>query len=388
MLGGLSDDDRHPPTATDTPPMRTAVPLAPSFASRRPAGVVLAAVLAAWTLLAAGTAAASDLFTAEIPVEGRQDAEREAAVEAGLEQVIGRMVGVYQGLGDHPAAELLEDAGRYLASYRYVRVDDELAVELRFEGDVLRRQLGEREVAVWGEHRAPILLWVATEIDGRRDLLGFAASGTEGEVLEALHQGAEQRALPLMYPTLDLRDRRAVGFVDIWGGFDESLREASQRYGSTAVAAVGLRQTGTGAWRARWTVLTGDDTLQHHTGPGDLERVVREGLDEVGGALTRRFAVVPGEHDGQQLEIAITGIEGVEDYLGAVRYLEDVTGVEQVDVQRIAGDRVTLRLMLERAPERVAADLDDADTLWPEALPATEMGPGGGQLTRSYRWQR
>ncbi|WP_187147880.1 DUF2066 domain-containing protein [Halorhodospira halophila] len=368
--------------------MRTAVPLAPSFASRRPAGVVLAAVLAAWTLLAAGTAAASDLFTAEIPVEGRQDAEREAAVEAGLEQVIGRMVGVYQGLGDHPAAELLEDAGRYLASYRYVRVDDELAVELRFEGDVLRRQLGEREVAVWGEHRAPILLWVATEIDGRRDLLGFAASGTEGEVLEALHQGAEQRALPLMYPTLDLRDRRAVGFVDIWGGFDESLREASQRYGSTAVAAVGLRQTGTGAWRARWTVLTGDDTLQHHTGPGDLERVVREGLDEVGGALTRRFAVVPGEHDGQQLEIAITGIEGVEDYLGAVRYLEDVTGVEQVDVQRIAGDRVTLRLMLERAPERVAADLDDADTLWPEALPATEMGPGGGQLTRSYRWQR
>ncbi|MCC3751434.1 MAG: DUF2066 domain-containing protein [Halorhodospira halophila] len=366
--------------------MSTAAPSAPDRLHRRRRALPVV-VLAACALLGVGTAAASDLYTAEVRVDGRQDAEREAAVEAGLERVIGRMVGVYHGLEDHPAGELLDDAERYLESYRYLRLDDELAVELRYEGGVLRRHLGERDVAVWGEHRAPILLWVATEIDGRRDLLGFAAAGTEGEVLETLHDGAEQRALPLMYPTLDLRDRQAVGFVDIWGGFDESLREASQRYGSAAVVAVGLRKAGTGAWRARWTVLTGEDALQHHTGPGELERVVTEGLDEVGGALTRRFAVVPGEHDGQQLEIALIGIDAVEDYLGAVRYLEEVTGVEQVDVQRIAGDRVTLRLLLARSPERVAEDLDDAETLWPEALPAAEVGPGGGQLTRSYRWQ-
>ncbi|MCG5541408.1 MULTISPECIES: DUF2066 domain-containing protein [unclassified Halorhodospira] len=367
--------------------MSTAAPSASDRRLHRRCRVLPAMVLAACALLGAGQAAASDLYTAEVRVDGRQDAERDAAVEAGLERVIGRMVGVYHGLEDHPAGELLDDAQRYLESYRYLRLDDELAVELRYEGDVLLRHLGERDVAVWGEHRAPILLWVGTEIGGRRDLLGFAASGTEGEVLEALHEGAGQRALPLMYPTLDLRDRQAVGFVDIWGGFDEALREASQRYGSTAVVAAGLRKASTGAWRARWTVLAGDDALQYHTGPGDLEGVVEQGLDEVGGALTRRFAVVPGEHDGQQLEIALTDIDAVEDYLGAVRYLEEVTGVEQVDVQRIAGDRVTLRLLLARSPERVAEDLDDAERLWPEALPTTEIGPGGGQLTRSYRWQ-
>lgn len=331
--------------------------------------------------------AQAGFYTVEVPVDNRQDAERERAVEAGLERVLGRMVGVYDGLEDHPAAALLEEAERYLEGFRYVRVDDQLAVELRYEGPLIRRALGEREVPVWDSYRAPILLWVATEIDGDRQMVNPAVTGPEQDLLERLQRGAEERALPLIFPLLDLTDRRRVGFLDVWGGFEESLEEGSARYGRGGVIAVGLRQAASGAWHGRWSILAGEQSRQFHVGPGPLEAVVEEGLNTAGRLLTERYAAIPGEHDGQQLELVLTGVDGVDHYLGALRHLESVRGVERVDVRRVDGDQLVISLIVERNPERVAEDLDESERLWVEPLPAADVAGGGGQITRTYRWR-
>lgn len=368
--------------------MRTCNPLAPRRWRR-------AARLAACSLylgLFAGSAAAVTLNTVTVAVDDRSEAERAVAAETGLERVIGRMVGAYEGLGeDHPAADLLAEPQRLLEGFRYRREEEEggLAVELRFDGEALRQALGEREVAVWGRYRPPILTWVAVEDDGLRSLLGPETVGaSDAAILERLRTGGERRGLPLMPPTLDLEDRRALGFVDLWGGFDERLRAASQRYGNRTVVALALRRDGgSDPWEGRWTVLVGDETLTHRTGPGDLERVIGEGLNEVGRLLTQRFAAVPGAYEGQRLEVAVLGIDSVAAYLGALRRLEQTRGVEQVDIRHAGAERITAQLHLERSPEQVAEALDEADRLETEALPDAGGAPEDGGRARTYRWR-
>lgn len=326
------------------------------------------------------------VYTATVAVEGRSAAARERAAEQGLERVLGRMTGAYEDLGDSPAAALLERPERYLAGYRYQRGDEGqgLRIELRFDDAALRQALGERQVPVWGSYRPPVLAWLAVERGGERRLLG--ADDTGDRVYNRFQRLAAERALPLSLPLLDLQDRRALGFIDIWGGFDEVVREASARYDPSTVLALALRRDGDGRWRGRWHLLLGEEGHAYRSGPGGLEAVMRRGLDEVGRALVRRYAVVPGSHSGEYLRIEVRGLEAATDYVELVRELEGVRGVEGAGVLRASGRRAELRLELGRSRERVLGGLNALQRLELEPPPAEAQG-GEGRQARAYRWR-
>ncbi len=368
------------------------VPPCPAPRRRRRGAGLLAACGLLLGLAGGAAAAAEDFYTVRVAVDSRQAAERQAAAEAGLARLVGRMVGAYGGPGaDHPAAGVLGTPQRFLTGFQYERLDgDRLAVALRFDREALRRSLGEREVAVWGRRRPSILTWLAVDLGGQRGLLGPADSGARGRVVARLRAGAERRALPLMFPALDLQDRRALAYLDIWGGFEARIREASARYGERPVLAVALRRRGAGAWQGRWLLLAGGEVIaEHETGPAGLEQAVQAGLDAVGRRLTERFAVVPGAHAGEHLRLAVLGIEDEADYLGALRHLEGARGVTRVAIRRVDGDRVTARLTVARSPARVAEALADGGALRPEAPSADGAADGtaGSSSPRVYRWQ-
>ncbi len=361
--------------------------LGPSAARRRLGSALrgLAALVVAVGLALGPGGAAAGFYTAEVPVDDRSAEERERAVADGLERVLGRMVGAYDGLDGHPAEALLDRAEAFLEGFRHVQREDGLALELRFDGDALRSALREAEIAVWDARRAPLLTWLAVEADGRRTLLQPGEAGDRAELLGRLREGAEARGLALRFPALDLEDRRALGFVDIWGGFDREIREASARYRGSTVLALGLRRGGDG-WRARWTVLFGDELWEGQSGPGSAEAVIAEGLDRIGRTLTERFAAVPGAHEGDYLDLVLEGVDGVEDYLGVRRYLAALDGVERVRVQGEREGRLALRLEVARDPEQVGAELAGSDRLWPASPGGDAVAPEAEQPGQIFRW--
>ncbi len=331
--------------------------------------------------------AGTSFFTVEVPVASRSDADRAIAVEEGLWRILARMTGVHDGLEAHPAGRLLDDADRFLEGFRYIRAEQGQAVELRFDGDVLRQRLGEERIPIWDAHRAPVLVWVAMDVDGRRELLGL---GHGSELYRVFTGTARERAIPLLFPMLDLEDRRQVGFVQLWGGFDWTVREASRRYGSGPVLAVAVRQSAqTGAWRGRWTLYLGDEQVEFQTGPGSLQRIVEAGFNEVSAVLAQRYAVVPGRYAGRVLEIGVVGVDGLRDFAEVMAYLEGINGVLEADVYRVSEGRIGVRLTLQRDPERVLEELNTAPSLMAEALPTLEAGRGtAAEAARSYRWLR
>lgn len=336
-------------------------------------------------VLGIGTVHAA-FFTVEVPVDGRTDAERDQAVQRGLAVVIGRMTGVHDDLEAHDAGELLGEADRFLAGFRFVRIDEGLALEVRFDGAALREALGEKEVAVWDARRPRILTWVAVDERGTRRMVELG-DADDDPVYDLIADTAGLLHLPLMFPLMDLEDRARLGFREVWGGFERPMRTASQRYGSGPVLAVALRESSTGGWRGRWNVLVGDERLEHRVGPGPLDQVVEAGFHWTSSQLARRYAVVPGQHDGRTLEIGVIGIQDLAALQAVLAYLEQINGVAGAEVYRASGAQVGIRLQIERDPDRIVDALESADRLMAEALPTLEVGAGTvGGAARAYRW--
>nr|WP_275951818.1 DUF2066 domain-containing protein [Halorhodospira halochloris] len=352
---------------------------------------LLALVVLSSCLFSPRLAAQGDFFMVETGVDDRLEASREQAIERGLEQLIGIMTGEYQGLDeDHPAYGMLAEAERHLEGYRYTRLNGELGVELRFDASSIKAELGEREVAVWGRHRRPLLVWAFADFNGQRVMLSDRHTGytvEQLEVVEALRTQARERGLPLLFPLLDWQDRRSLGYADVWGGFTQNIREASERYGGAAVISVGLRRTSTGAWRGHWTAILGEESIAYRSGPGALDEVIGDALDLIGQRFVERYAAIPGDPEGRRMEVVILGIEGLEDYVAMQRRLRQIAGVDAVNIRRVEGRRAMLELVLSHNMDLVLEDLDDLPQLLVEPLPSVDFGEEAGRVVRAYRWR-
>ena len=335
--------------------------------------------------------AQDDFFTVAVAVEDRREASREQAIKQGLERLIGKMTGAYGGLNeDHPALAMLDQAAKYLEGYSFTSLDGELGLELRFDASALKAALGERDVAVWGRHRRPVLVWLVVDAHGRRVMLSDRQIGYAEEyqkVLATLQREASARGLPLLFPLLDWQDRSSLGYADIWGGFTANIRQASARYGGAAVISGGLRRTSTGAWRGHWTALLGENGWIYRSGPGALNEVIGDALDSFGQSLAERYAVVPGANAGRSMEIAVLEVGNVTDYVGMLNSLQGVVGVDEVNVTYVEGRRVILRLKLGQDIKLVLEDLDELPQLLIEPLPSLDLGGAAGRVVRAYRWR-
>lgn len=354
--------------------------------------VILIATGVAWVWVGCPAAAEAQggLFTLQLVVEDKQESSREKAIKQGLERLIGRMSGDYHGLSqEHPAYDMLANAERYIEGYRYTRDDEQLSLELRFDASAVTTALGEREVAVWGGHRRPLLVWALADLnDGRRVMISEGERGyspSAQELLDTIHRQAKARGLPIMYPLLDWRDMNSLGYADVWGGFADHIRQASARYGAATVLTVGLRQTATGAWRAHWTALLGETSLTRSSGPGALDKVVGEIFDLIGHRLIERYAAVPGP-EGITLEIVVLGIDGLGEYVGLSHRLGQVAGVEEIRPIRVDAKRVVLELVLGQEGELVLDTLDELPYLLVESVQGIDLDETASRAVRAYRW--
>ena len=114
---------------------------------------------------------------------------------------------------------------------------------------------------------------------------------------ERMLDAAERRGLPLAFPLLDTEDLARVTFPDIWGGFDELVLDASQRYEASSVLIGRVRPES--AERNRWTYhFSGEQ----HAWTGEPELVVNRVAD----VLAAEFAI-GGDAALERVELAVAG---------------------------------------------------------------------------------
>jgi len=298
--------------------------------------------------LLAGATRLQGLFEAEVEATGRDNAARDAALRLALEELLVRLTGSRAALQTEAAASLTKEPGRLVEQFRFIEAPageeqpKQLRLWVQFDGVSLSRQLRQAGLPYWGAVRPDILAWLAIDDRGRRYLL---SDSNEPSVAAMLTQAAQRRGLPLTLPLLDLEDRQAVKFTDVWGGFFGAVTAASERYRPQVILTARLaRDAPDGEWRANWQLADGPHQQNWRTHAASLATVLDSGVADAGEWLAQRYAVVATQAGLRTL--VVEGVRDLQDYARVLRYLASLSPVDRVDVLRVEDQDVAFKLAL------------------------------------------
>ncbi|MGD8430707.1 MAG: DUF2066 domain-containing protein [Ectothiorhodospiraceae bacterium] len=296
-----------------------------------------------------------NLQQARIPVADQGADTRSDALGTALGRVLARLTGQPDVAGRKAVAGLLEKPERYVQSYRYEQPDEGgLELVVTFDGRGLRRALVEREIPIWQPDRPSVLAWVAYDGgDGR-----YLVSAEEGApVREAMRDAAKEVGVPLLFPLMDLQDQGAIRFNDVAGDFTDPVLAASRRYGTPLVLNARIRRRN-GRWAARWTLYRGGTPSTWQTTGDALEPLFAGMAQGLAQRLRQDYAVLPDLTPSRFVNVRIVGIDSLADYARAEKVLRSGAGITDARVDRIEGDGVRFRLVVNVSGERVIRDLD------------------------------
>jgi len=313
-----------------------------SAVRRAATALLLAAQVAVSPVASAATV--QGLYSVTVPRDPAATDRRAAAEQAAMASLLIRVTGSRTAALD-PAVQPLLAAPR-----EYVMSSGELqggSYRVEFRRAPLESALTALGQRVWGPERPLTLLWVAVDDGaGGRALLGADESTEPGvgamptvtamldAVREDLVAAAEERGLPIALPLLDLEDRNAVEFLDVWGGFEDRILAASARYRADAVL-IGSVRPGLFGNEVEWLFVNGIERSRLQPG------AVRDGLD----AAADRYAADLGTIGGASLtSLTVHNVWSSADYSRVMSYLERQSVLERVDVESLGNGTLTLRV--------------------------------------------
>lgn len=345
----------------------------------------------------AGAEQVNALYEAEVPVSGQGDGERRQALVQALETVFVKVTGYGEAATDPAIAGALEDPDRFVQQYRYRKAEpviladgttvpaaSDLVFWARFDPSAIERLLRENALPIWGAARPATLVWLAVEQNGDRSLI---SANDLSPVRIAIEKQAQQRAIPVRLPLMDLQDQTRIQVADVWGEFRELISTASERYQTQAVLVGRLREDSAGSWQANWALYLDRDAQRWESVGSDLGKVVAAGVDGAANALSLRYAQFATQAGLSHFTVRVWDVSRMEDYVRARQYLEGVSGVESVQPLEVVDRMVSFRLGLKGTSYSVVQAIELGDLLVPanDADYQTEVDTNSGGSELSYR---
>jgi len=341
------------------------------------------------TLPAQAVVEVDGLYQVEKPVSSQNASERTRVMSVALVEVLVRLAGSDPISSQPSLTRSLVTAGRYVQQYNYFEsevVDEagqlqpQLMLRMIFDADRLRTLLEQSGLAVWGKARPVTLLWLALEQGGTRYIL---ADGQQSEARSMVEQEARRRGVPLLLPLMDLEDQSTVQLADIWGGFDDSVRKASRRYGADSVVVGRLWQDRSGGWAGRWSLYLPDQDLHWQVASTQLKTALGDGMDGMADTMISRYALLLGDAEAQAVHIVVSPVSGLDSYARLGKMFSHLDPVTDVDLVSMQADQLHYRLTV-RGGRRILQQSLSISTLLTPAATLPEAVPPSTQLPASY----
>jgi len=293
------------------------------------------------------------MYEVALPVLSQDKKIRQAAFEQAFTEVLVRVSG-----NSMVASQLdIKSASQYVQQYRYLPLSEEMKsvapvmlemsqpkhiLWVQFNQGLIKKQLRQNALPIWGQQRPGVLLWVAVR-DGRHRYI--LRDIDQSVIKDAVEKEAQRRGLPLIWPKFDVTDRRNVLFADIWGSFWEPISRASERYGAGAIL-VGRMNWLKGSWHMDWSMQLAGKSQDWQLQAQDLQPLMANGIDVATDNLSSRFSVLANNDNAGQLIVQINGINRIGGYARASRYLSSLAPVTNVFATQVEEDSVRFNVAL------------------------------------------
>lgn len=322
--------------------------------------LILALILLPWMSLSHASSV-SNLYQATAAVASQSEADRRALTPELLRNVLLKIVGDSEALEQGDVSELMQDADRFVQQFHYARINvdddwtqpDQLALTVTFDESSLSDAINQVGLPQWGLQRPDVLIWVAIDDGEQRQVI--SEMNDAHDVIRYLRQAAQERAMPIFFPVMDLQDQTQLTFNDIWTGDNEAVRSASERYGA-AVIAVARVQMRDDTVQVSWQALFDEQILRWQS-EGLKMPAVKLGLGELTDQLARKMGQVISSGVQQEIEITVIEVRNLSDYSRVLDYLNRLSAVSRVNVVKLANNELRLALMIRGEPSALRQTL-------------------------------
>lgn len=302
---------------------------------------------------ASAAAEVQNLYAARVEVVDKGEQVRRAAFGGALLEVVVKVSGSRGASANTVIVEAVNEPARFVQQFRYESVEvpeagapastenQALQLWVQFDARAVDDLVREAGLPLWGRVRPSLLVLVAIESAGARELL----SSDDPRGWAAFIQGvAGERAVPVVLPLMDLEDRAQLRVSDVWAGFEDNVRRAAKRYQSEAVLLGRVYQLTPNYWEARWRLLVEDGRSEWLDEGEGLDSVLLAAVHESADRLASRFGGFTGTTTASGVEVKVTGIRSLSDYARTLHYLGSLDAVSRVDVTEVAGGSVSFRV--------------------------------------------
>lgn len=302
------------------------------------------------------------LYEARLQVSDQSSASRSAAAQLGLQQVLVKVSGQRSTLQNMRVQAALAKADVYMSQFSYTTLGrDEWTpdiptatrwLNMSFEVSSVNRILKEAGIALWGENRPTLLVWLAQDIgQGRRAVL--SNQSTE-KALNLLKNAAQTRAVPLLFPIMDLDDQQALPLENLWGLFSDAILKGSERYSPDAVMAGRIYPAGNNLYSGHWKLLfQGEEQVVSYEAVS-LADAMAAGTDLAASTLAASFSIKTGAQNSSGLLLEVAGVNSLDHYGRMRRYLDGLSIVKRTDIRKVDQDRITVYVQLAGDAEQFA----------------------------------
>ena len=199
-----------------------------------------------------------------------------------LKSVLVKITGNASGAGD-TVSVLIDGAMSFLERYSYIESEETDLVYLSatFDQSILNSELTTLEIPIWGKERPNTLLKVLVD-------KGFGYEDPQQEEYDVLSQmfseRARNRGLPIKFSQkLSLESVDGERFsLDNSELEDDSIEERlEQKYPSTCIVLVNLKESNGGIWEASWSLSIGEEETKFRSEGDLIDIVISEIIDSV-----------------------------------------------------------------------------------------------------------
>lgn len=334
---------------------------------KQPASNTARLIVAASILLLAGNVLlaqvleTSSIYEIAVPFDAAENNAHENAYRLAFAQVLVKVTGKPLADVNLLMADLFPLPGRFVAQFR-TGPEDTLIVTL--DGPAIEKILRQSRQTVWGGDRPVTLMWLAVDWgQGERQIVAadeaqrsadeFRSIDRNRLLRERVQEIAQQRGIPVVFPLLDMEDRQNLSFGDIWGGFDQSVLSASERYAVSSVLVGRIRPDTLQPYRWTWYL---DGRRQ------DWNGVTEESINLLADSLAAQYAV-QGDAAVDIVRLTVTGINSMTAYGEVQRFLENLSAIDELRVHTVDGHKIVYEVAVQGGTERLSRALAQSNLL-------------------------
>jgi len=326
----------------------------------------------------------TDLYEASVAIKSRNNADRAMALKEALAAVMIKVGGNQSVLDNKLFKKSLHNYQVYLNQYRYQLktlpvVDkiidsptrpEQLFLIASFNEDKINQLFQQASLALWGSLRPQVLLWLVDEDGLTRTIM---SNSTESTLPSIVNDFSIRRGLPIIMPLMDLTDTSQVTLSDVWGRFEQPVRNASSRYSAETIVIMRVSNSSLHAidstqskrnncgvlcsqaelnkqgYILDWSLLSwspdGNQKRVSQAYQGiDQEGMLEQGLADITELIYQHYAL--STENNNDLIIEVANVDSMATYVEVFDFLTDLSAVKSVTLLQAEGTSRYFNLQL------------------------------------------